>query len=117
VTEPLDDKEAETRFRVLCRRRRGALLAAYPVTGRMHQIRRHLSMAGFPVIGDRRYGASPRPALTGIALHSFRTETLHPETGRRLIIFAPLPAELLGLLHEVCDDILASILKALPAVP
>lgn len=27
-------------------------------TGRKHQIRRHLSMAGFPVIGDRLYGHS-----------------------------------------------------------
>jgi 23S rRNA pseudouridine1911/1915/1917 synthase len=38
---------------------RFALIAARPRTGRMHQIRVHLSHAGFPVVGDKLYGPSP----------------------------------------------------------
>ena len=51
---------ALTRFRVERRfRRRGerfSLVRAFPVTGRTHQIRLHLSHAGYPIIGDKIYG-------------------------------------------------------------
>lgn len=50
-----------THFRVLkrwCHPEAGALalVAAQPITGRTHQIRVHLSHAGFPVLGDKIYG-------------------------------------------------------------
>jgi tRNA pseudouridine65 synthase len=37
-------------------RSRYALLAAKPLTGRTHQIRKHLSHARYPIWGDKRYG-------------------------------------------------------------
>jgi 23S rRNA pseudouridine1911/1915/1917 synthase len=53
---------ARTRFQVLRRFIRDgdpfALVRAFPETGRMHQIRVHLSHAGYPVIGDKIYGPS-----------------------------------------------------------
>ncbi len=49
------DLPAQTRFETL----RGAgpytLLQATPLTGRQHQIRVHLAMAGHPVVGDKLY--------------------------------------------------------------
>jgi len=54
---------ASTRFQVekrytgaTCNGTRFALVRAFPQTGRMHQIRVHLSFAGFPVVGDKLYG-------------------------------------------------------------
>lgn len=54
---------ALTHFRVEWRfatssheRSRFSLVRAIPVTGRMHQIRVHLSHAGFPIVGDKIYG-------------------------------------------------------------
>jgi 23S rRNA pseudouridine1911/1915/1917 synthase len=35
---------------------RFALVRAFPQTGRMHQIRVHLSHAGHPIVGDKLYG-------------------------------------------------------------
>ena len=55
---------SRTEFRVVRRWRRPgpsgeesvSLIEARPVTGRMHQIRVHLSHAGHPVVGDKLYG-------------------------------------------------------------
>jgi 23S rRNA pseudouridine1911/1915/1917 synthase len=60
---------ARTRFEVLRRFTRDtnfALLRAFPETGRMHQIRVHLSHAGHPVVGDKIYGPSESHYLTFI---------------------------------------------------
>lgn len=55
---------AATRFRVerrfekpgLSDDGRFSLVRAFPLTGRTHQIRVHLSHAGFPIVGDKLYG-------------------------------------------------------------
>jgi 23S rRNA pseudouridine955/2504/2580 synthase len=93
---PLDGKESETRYRVLLRGERCALLAVTPVSGRMHQIRRHLEDIGHPVLGDKRYGGGVLEGYDGFALHSFRTVVSRPEAGM-LTVCAPLPSELLEL--------------------
>jgi len=96
ITEPLDDKESETRYDVLAQGSGCSLLAVVPISGRMHQIRRHLEMIGHPVLGDKRYGSQTVPGLTGFALHSFRTALAMPDDST-LVVCAPLPEELLNL--------------------
>lgn len=97
MTEPLEGKDSETRFRLLAQGERCALVALFPVTGRTHQIRRHLTLAGHPIPGDRRYGGGALPAFPGIPLHSFRTTLLHPESAKSLTVCAPLPTAFLAL--------------------
>jgi 23S rRNA pseudouridine1911/1915/1917 synthase len=90
-----------------------ALVEARPETGRMHQIRVHLSHAGHPVVGDKLYGpGGPGVYLRFIesgwteslqrelhlprhALHSCRLAVDTEEWGR-LAFDAPLPADLAG---------------------
>jgi 23S rRNA pseudouridine955/2504/2580 synthase len=96
ITEPLDDKESETRYRILLQGRENALLAVTPISGRTHQIRRHLEAIGHPVVGDKRYGGGELDDYNGFALHSFRTLVVRPEAGP-LTVCAPLPEELLEL--------------------
>ncbi|MEX0610983.1 MAG: RluA family pseudouridine synthase [Pirellulales bacterium] len=67
------------------------LLEVRPLTGRKHQIRVQLSHAGFPILGDRKYGAS-RAFPEGIALHARRLVIEHPVSKMQLAIEAPLPA-------------------------
>lgn len=98
VTLPLDDKEAETRYRILLAGDNCSLLAVTPVSGRMHQIRRHLAAIGHPVMADKRYGGGDMSELPGFALHSFRTALAREEAGA-LTVCAPLPEEMLIL----CD--------------
>ncbi len=51
-----EGKPARTRFEVLERLPQGALVACFPETGRQHQIRAHLWIAGSPIVGDLLYG-------------------------------------------------------------
>ena len=80
------------------------------VTGRRHQIRVHLAARGWPIVGDPVYG-QPRwseirdsalaAALQNFprqALHAWRFAFTHPVTAARLIVEAPLPADLEDLL-------------------
>ncbi len=117
ITAPLEGKECETRFRLLFQGDGEALAAVYPITGRMHQIRRHFSMAGHPIMGDRRYGGPLVPGLGGIALHSFRTRLTHPATGQELEIFAPLPDQFLALIARLTGDAFIPVLRSLPDLP
>ena len=94
INAPLDGKESETRYEILSQGDGGYLLAVTPISGRMHQIRRHLELIGHPVLGDRRYGAGELAELPGLALHSFRTSLTLVEE-KRLTVCAPVPAELL----------------------
>jgi 23S rRNA pseudouridine1911/1915/1917 synthase len=78
----------------------GWVAAVRIATGRPHQIRIHLAFAGHPLVGDPIYGPGglPRtaalPGEGGYCLHSWRLGLVHPRTGRRLELEAPLPERL-----------------------
>lgn len=87
----VEGKAAETRYRVLRCEGGVSLVEARPVTGRRHQIRRHLAGVGCAIRGDGRYGdaldrRAPRALLhcMSVALPGgFRVE-------------APVPADFAG---------------------
>jgi tRNA pseudouridine32 synthase/23S rRNA pseudouridine746 synthase len=60
IEMPLDEKICATEFSVaaLDFERARSTLTVNLITGRKHQIRRHLAAIGFPVVGDYRYGNS-----------------------------------------------------------
>jgi tRNA pseudouridine65 synthase len=72
------------------------LVRATPLTGRYHQIRRHLARIGFPLVGDTRHGDRrvnrAFAELTGIDrlfLRCARLELKHPFSGEALSVTAP----------------------------
>ena len=115
IDQPLDGKESVSRYAALATGERFSLLLVEPVTGRTHQIRRHLSSINHPVAGDKRYGAATIDNLPGIALHSFRTVLRHPTTDAQLTICAPLPAALRELIINTCGLDEADLLRSLTA--
>lgn len=66
-----------------------SLLSVDLLTGRKHQIRVHLSHAGFPILGDNLY--SRLHVSGGLMLHAFEERFEHPVTGKSIVIHAPYP--------------------------
>lgn len=113
VDIPLDDKQSVSGYRALFTGRGVSVLSVTPFTGRTHQIRRHMAAIGHPVKGDRRYGGKPVAGMQGHALHSYGLSFMHPFTGRRLRLFAPLPAAFATYLGRILGGEAATLLDAL----
>lgn len=112
-------QDAHTRWTVLERFRRHAWLKVQILTGRTHQIRRHLSGIGLPLAVDPHYGGGKqlllsqlkasyqprrgcpeRPLLDRLALHAWRLEFTAP-CGERRQVEAPLPKDLTLTLKQL----------------
>lgn len=77
-----------------------SLLEVRPQTARLHQIRVHLAWYGFPIVGDRVYGARQQPLLSDrIFLHLSVLAFPHPLTGAVVRVESPLAPELRSVLR------------------
>jgi tRNA pseudouridine65 synthase len=83
-----------------------SLAELYPVTGRMHQLRKHLSDAYHPIVGDRAHGNKIQNNFfthqydySEMALHSRYIVLPHPTTGEIIKIEAPLHPEFVRLAY------------------
>ncbi|MDR1085790.1 MAG: RluA family pseudouridine synthase [Deltaproteobacteria bacterium] len=76
-------RPAKTILKVLNEKENLLLWAAWPLTGKTHQIRLHLAFVGFPILGDIFYGGGPdrRLRLRAAGLRFF-----HPTGGREIIL-------------------------------
>lgn len=93
---------AVTRFEVLEKRHGLTLLRLTPLTGRKHQIRVHCAHAGYPIVGDGKYGgakAHPFDGRTPLCLHAWSISFTDNE-GRARTFHAPVPEVLLQLLTD-----------------
>ena len=92
-------RKCSLRYETLARLRGGCLLEIEPETGRMHQIRAQLGTRGWPIVGDRQYGAATLliaapaddPRSAPIALHARRLTFLHPIHYEPVTVTAPVP--------------------------
>ncbi|MGF7072098.1 pseudouridine synthase [Mucilaginibacter sp. 3215] len=79
---------------------RYSLVEAVPTTGRMHQLRKHMSHIFHPIIGDRTHGCNKQNKLfweqwemTTMLLHASQLSFTHPITGEEITIEAALQPE------------------------
>jgi 23S rRNA pseudouridine955/2504/2580 synthase len=95
--------ESRTLYRVRQRLRGFTLLELELLTGRKHQLRRHLAGAGLPVVGDDRYGPKKPKRVPGFPdrlwLHASKI-TIEDRT-----IEAALPPELENHLTHIAEEL------------
>ena len=103
-SEKASAKAAETRYAVVAAAgNTAAMLVLNPLTGRTHQLRRHMALSGHPIIGDRRYGSRRaqfelKAEEKKLHLHARSLEMRHPVKGTPLRLEASLPPHLDGML-------------------
>lgn len=115
-------KEALTRYRPFCHielshgvgryaTARYTLVALKPLTGRPHQLRRHMKHIAHPIVGDVKYGRgehnklySHTLGLDGLMLLAKSLSCSHPVTGRPLTIDVSPQGSLLKLLQLLPEN-------------
>lgn len=87
---------------------RYSLIQAFPKTGRMHQIRKHLNHLRHPIIGDRPHGCNKQNKLfkerwnmTSMLLHARSLHFTHPILNEQICIEASFPAEFIRMHQEL----------------
>ncbi|WP_333576021.1 pseudouridine synthase [Sphingobacterium sp. Lzh-3] len=118
-------QEAQTSFRLLAQGElavpfgkfptsRYSLVEANPITGRMHQLRRHFAHIFHPIIGDRPHGCNKQNKfwketyqMDTMLLHASELTFKHPLSGEEVHIKAPLQPDFIRALeilnlNEVC---------------
>jgi tRNA pseudouridine65 synthase len=87
---------------------RYALVELEPLTGRRHQLRRHLAHASHPIVGDSTYGKGRHNRLFRDVYRSQRLllactqlSFRHPRTGEPCTVDAPLAVEFAAVLRQL----------------
>lgn len=88
-------KPSLTGYKVLWSRNNYSLVMCELFTGRMHQIRAHMSASGCPLVGDTMYGAERfGDVFDGrIYLHSWELGFEHPATGEAMSFRQVIPED------------------------
>ena len=96
------DKYPSTRY---------SLMHLEPITGRKHQLRRHLKHLHHPIIGDPKYGKSSHNRFfaehfgcSRLLLAAVRLELTHPMSGATLVINAPLAEDFFALVERLAGQ-------------
>ena len=93
--QPLSGKESVSHWKVLQRvlsvtYQWLTLLELQPVTGRMHQLRKHMKLMGHPIVGDTRYGGKDAlekrflEPYSRLCLWAVKLTMPHPKTNEKM---------------------------------
>ncbi|MGL4292237.1 MAG: RluA family pseudouridine synthase [Bacteroidales bacterium] len=91
-TDPENGKLAITQYHVLKNKGRYSLIELELLTGRKNQIRVHMQEFGFPIAGDKKYGAQTNPGRR-LMLHASKLRFIHPITRENLVFETAIPSK------------------------
>lgn len=107
IDSPIDNKPSSTHITklvALSSDKFGSinLVRAIPLTGRTHQIRKHLSSIGFPICGDKIYNKNSIDIKgKGMYLHAQAIKFTHPLTNDKIEIKTELPKKYIRLFGQI----------------
>jgi len=97
ITSEIDGKKSQSDYKLfesVSSKRFGKLnlVKLIPQTGRRHQLRKHLSSTGFPILGDKEYGIENLILNgKGLYLHAYSLDFIHPFTNKKIYLKDELP--------------------------
>jgi tRNA pseudouridine65 synthase len=118
-----NEQKAITHFKCLAKVELPIAIGRYPSsrfsflqidaeTGRMHQIRRHLSHYRHPLLGDKKYGDNKYNAfirdqfgVDHLVLHCYSTKFAHPFTQKAVEVSVNFPDDLAGMCKGIFENI------------
>jgi len=110
-----DGRDAKSAFvKLLTSPQNIELISAKLYTGRTHQIRVHLKSLSRHILGDDLYGYKPKKVtIPRVFLHAYMLYLIHPATGKKLEVVAPLFDDMLEFCHtSFSKDELSCVLDA-----
>lgn len=85
-----DGQFAKTHYKLIQANKQYSLVEVELETGRKNQIRVHMQDLGYPVVGDKKYGAKTNP-INRLGLHAHVLSFIHPRTGKLKTFKCPAP--------------------------
>ena len=97
ITSKIDGKKSQSNYTLnesVLSKKLGKLnlIQLIPQTGRRHQLRKHLSKIGNPILGDKEYGIQDLILKgKGLYLHAYSLKFIHPFTNEKIHLKDELP--------------------------
>jgi 23S rRNA pseudouridine1911/1915/1917 synthase len=106
IKKPIDGKNAVTKVEVVSANDHASHLKLSLITGRTHQIRKHLAFIRHPIIGDKDYNTE---VLTYGILRNIKRQMLHashfefqsPFSGKNISVSSPAPQDFRNCLEAL----------------
>ena len=114
ITSNIDDKLSQSHYKVLesvASKRFGTLnlVRLKPLTGRRHQLRKHLSSINHPILGDKDYGIADLILKgKGLYLHAYSLSFNHPFTNETIHLKDDFPKRFKKLFPSKIAEIMAN---------
>ena len=105
ISNPIEGRNAITKYEVMEKRKNFSIIEAKPLTGRTNQIRIHLKQIGHPLIGETKFAFRKDFAVKSkrLCLHASALEFLHPVTGKQTVVRIGLAEDMKRFLEKYPD--------------
>lgn len=103
INAAIERKPALTRYRTLAVHQDYSVVEVRPRTGRTNQIRIHFKGIGHPLLGESKYAFRKdfKVKFKRVALHARQIGFMHPVSGERLVVAAPLPEDMKRMMKDL----------------
>lgn len=110
ISSEIDGKSSSSNYKILkstksIRFEQLNLVQLQPLTGRRHQLRKHMSSINNPILGDKNYGREPLILKgKGLYLHAYSLSLKHPGTKQEISFKDELPNRFLKIFDPINQD-------------